>query len=64
MSFIKNERPIDFDTLLGEMKELGEENPPNISSIVEVLRTISNVANDPRAEKKQQDRAIKVYERL
>lgn len=60
MSFIKK-KPIDLDLLLGEMKELGKKNPPNISSIVEVLMTISNVVNDPTAE--QQGLAKKVYDK-
>jgi len=60
MSFIKK-KTIDLDSLLGEMKELCKQPILDNSSIVEVLRTISNVANDPTTEKKQQDLAKKVY---
>lgn len=60
MSFIKK-KPIDLDLLLGEMKELGKEKPLNISSFVGILRTISNVVNDPTAE--QQGHAKKIYKK-
>jgi hypothetical protein len=52
---------IEFDYLLGEMKEYCKKTPPDISLIVGVLRTISNVINDPMAGKKQQDLAKKAY---
>ncbi len=61
MSSIEKKPPIDLDIILGKMKELGRETSPNISSIVELLRTISNVANDPTAETKQRELAKKVY---
>ena len=64
MSLVKGkDKKLELDTCLGVMRTLCIENPPNISSIVDVLLGICNIRDDSSNTQKLRDNAEKTYKK-